>query len=92
MKKLKIKKKGKLGFGLGLTNKRPLLSVVPGFDPDAPTNELPVPKKMRLTKFEPLKTAEEVKKEKEEEAKKIIALIPSKKQDLFVFIAASHGE
>eukprot|EP00005_Dracoamoeba_jomungandri_P008783 CAMPEP_0174275112 /NCGR_PEP_ID=MMETSP0439-20130205/59651_1 /TAXON_ID=0 /ORGANISM="Stereomyxa ramosa, Strain Chinc5" /LENGTH=587 /DNA_ID=CAMNT_0015367191 /DNA_START=8 /DNA_END=1771 /DNA_ORIENTATION=+ len=80
----RINKAKKLGFGLGGL-KRPLSAVTPGFIPHEETNPLPVPKKPKLTPLAPMKTEEQVRKEREEEARAIVQTIPTKKEELFVF-------
>jgi len=73
----------KLGFGLG--SKKVNLTATPGFNVDEPVNPLPVPKRKKLVPLEPLKSNEQIKKEKEEAAKQIVEMIPTKKEDLVVF-------
>ncbi len=40
---------------------------------------------MKLVPLAPMKTEEQIKKEKEEEAKAIVGMIPTSKEDLFVY-------
>jgi len=80
----RISQAKKLGFGFASdTQKRP--RIVPGFNLDEEPNPLLVPKKKKLIPLDPIKSEEQIKKEREEEAKAIVKLIPTGKDELFVF-------
>jgi RNA-binding protein 25 len=77
----------KLGLRISApTLKKPTkLGVTPGFNPDEEQNSLTNPKRKKLVPLEPMRTEEQLKKEREEEAKQIVAMIPASKADLFSF-------
>lgn len=64
---------------------KPKIGTTPGFTLDEEQNSLTNPKRKKLVPLEPIKTEEQIKKEREEEAKQIIAMIPASKEDLFSF-------
>ena len=68
-----------------LLKKPTKLGVTPGFNPDEEQNPLTNPKRKKLVPLEPMRTEEQIKKEREEEAKQIVAMIPASKADLFNF-------
>jgi len=61
------------------------LGVTPGFSVDEEQNSLTNPKRKKLVPLQPIKSEEQLKKEREEEAKQIVAIIPAGKEDLFNF-------
>lgn len=63
--------------------KRPLIA--PGFNLDEEPNPLLVPKKKKLVPLDPIKSEEQIKKEREEEAKNIVKFIPAGKEELFSY-------
>lgn len=67
------------------TMMKPKLGLTPGFTIEEEQNSLTNPKKKKLIPLDPMKTEEQVKKEKEDEAKQIVAMIPAGKEDLFQF-------
>jgi len=78
----------KMGSGFGITIagpvlKKPKLGVTRGFNPDEEINSLITPKKKKLIPLEPMRSEEQIKKEREEEAKQIVSMIPTSKEDLF---------
>lgn len=77
----------KLGLRISApTLKKPTkLGVTPGFNPDEEQNSLTNPKRKKLVPLEPMRTEEQLKKEREDEAKQIVAMIPASKTDLFSY-------
>jgi RNA-binding protein 25 len=77
----------KLGLRISApTLKKPTkLGVTPGFNLEEEQNPLTNPKRKKLVPLEPMRTEEQIKKEREEEAKQIVAMIPAGKADLFSF-------
>eukprot|EP01087_Luapelamoeba_hula_P020692 TRINITY_DN7108_c0_g1_i4.p1 TRINITY_DN7108_c0_g1~~TRINITY_DN7108_c0_g1_i4.p1 ORF type:complete len:644 (+),score=113.72 TRINITY_DN7108_c0_g1_i4:1885-3816(+) len=73
----------KLGFGIIPEAKRP--RIAPGFNPEEEINPLIQPTRKKLVPLDPLKSEEQLKQEKEEEAKAIVKMIPTDKDALFAF-------
>lgn len=64
---------------------KPKFGVTPGFNVEEEQNSLTNPKRKKLVPLEPIKSEEQLKKEREDEAKQIVAMIPASKEDLFGF-------
>ncbi|KAL6071029.1 putative RNA-binding protein 25 [Balamuthia mandrillaris] len=82
----RISKARRLGFELP-TMAGPKISVTPGFNPDEQQDQLWTrPKKRKkLITLEPLRSEDQIRKEREEEAKQIVAEIPMEKEPLFAY-------
>lgn len=80
----RISQAKRLGFGFAADTKK-LPRITPGFVPDEEPNPLLMPKKKKLVPLDPIKSEDQLKKEREEEAKAIVKLIPTGKTELFVY-------
>jgi len=83
----RVHKARKLGFGFGSPGQKrhKKVGLAPGFNPEVEENPMIRPKKKKLVPLDPIKSDEQVRKEKEDEARSIVSLIPTEKEELFAY-------